>query len=263
MAEEPAARFDCAIAFARALTDVPASSAARPAWRRAPNVASPAPVIPAAPAPLDRMREEPAGQPCPSHRHACGGSRPAAFSPPGDRLVCPGAAGSVSVGGDRRNRRGRCGTRAGQAATTGAPRGWSARGGAAGCDRSTPEPGRRLRSRLPPARPPQTSAAESSTAACAGQPPGRAAGAGPNPRKPAGRFAAAKGVGDHGRPCGRGKRRCRIEELSPGMHSVLIQLKGHRPVRSKVAIVAGEQTKLAVSLERLAVMPESLPRKSR
>jgi serine/threonine protein kinase len=54
-----------------------------------------------------------------------------------------------------------------------------------------------------------------------------------------------------------------IEQLSPGMHSVLIQLKGHRPVPSKVAIVAGEQAKLAVSLERLAVMAESLPRKSR
>jgi hypothetical protein len=54
-----------------------------------------------------------------------------------------------------------------------------------------------------------------------------------------------------------------IQQLSPGMHSVLIQLKGHRPVPSKVAIVAGEQTKLAVSLERLAVVLESLPRNSR
>jgi hypothetical protein len=54
-----------------------------------------------------------------------------------------------------------------------------------------------------------------------------------------------------------------IQELSPGLHSVLIQLKGHRPVPSKVAIVAGEQTKLAVSLERLSVMLEPLPRKFR
>ena len=54
-----------------------------------------------------------------------------------------------------------------------------------------------------------------------------------------------------------------VPELSPGMHSVLIQLKGHRPVQSRVAIVAGEQTKLAVSLERLAVTLDPSPRKLR
>jgi hypothetical protein len=64
-----------------------------------------------------------------------------------------------------------------------------------------------------------------------------------------------------GRPVG--ETPLTIEELSPGMHSVLIQLKGHRSRPAKVAIVAGEQTKLAVSLERLSVMLESLPRKSR
>jgi hypothetical protein len=64
-----------------------------------------------------------------------------------------------------------------------------------------------------------------------------------------------------GRPVGETK--LTIEELSPGMHSVLIQLKGHRSVQSRVAIVAGEQTKLAVSLERLAAMPPSLSRNSR
>jgi serine/threonine-protein kinase len=53
-----------------------------------------------------------------------------------------------------------------------------------------------------------------------------------------------------------------LEELSPGMHSVLIQLKGHRSVPSRVAIVAGEQTKLAVSLEQLAAVG-SLSRNSR
>ena len=54
-----------------------------------------------------------------------------------------------------------------------------------------------------------------------------------------------------------------IQDLSPGMHAVLIQLKGHRTVTSTAAIVAGEQTRVAVSLERLTAVPESLPRKSR
>ena len=54
-----------------------------------------------------------------------------------------------------------------------------------------------------------------------------------------------------------------IPDLSPGTHSVLIQLKGHRPVPSSVVIVAGEQTRLALSLERLGLTPESSRRKPR
>jgi hypothetical protein len=38
--------------------------------------------------------------------------------------------------------------------------------------------------------------------------------------------------------------------MSPGDHRVLIELTGHRRVTSTVKVVAGEQTRLAVSLEQ-------------
>jgi serine/threonine protein kinase len=52
-----------------------------------------------------------------------------------------------------------------------------------------------------------------------------------------------------GRP--RGLTPLVVKELSPGVHSVLIRLAGHRPVSGTVSVVAGEQTRWAVSLEQI------------
>ena len=48
-----------------------------------------------------------------------------------------------------------------------------------------------------------------------------------------------------------GQTPVRVPELSPGDHKVLIELTGHRPVSSTVKVVAGEQTRLAVTLEQV------------
>ena len=55
----------------------------------------------------------------------------------------------------------------------------------------------------------------------------------------------------------------RAVELSPGVHAVLIQLSGHRPVRSTVDVVAGRQTRFAVTLEQLTGIPPGSVRKDR
>ena len=51
-----------------------------------------------------------------------------------------------------------------------------------------------------------------------------------------------------GRPVG--QTPVKVSAMSPGDHRVLIELTGHRRVTSTVKVVAGEQTRLAVSLER-------------
>jgi len=43
-----------------------------------------------------------------------------------------------------------------------------------------------------------------------------------------------------------------VPKLSPGVHSVLIQLAGHRTVSHKVSVIAGKQQRVAVTLERIA-----------
>ena len=50
-----------------------------------------------------------------------------------------------------------------------------------------------------------------------------------------------------GRPAG--QTPLKVSAMSPGDHRVLIELTGHRRVSSTVKVVAGEQTRLAVSLE--------------
>jgi len=50
-----------------------------------------------------------------------------------------------------------------------------------------------------------------------------------------------------GRPAG--QTPLKVSAMSPGDHRVLIELTGHRRVTSTVKVVAGEQTRLAVSLE--------------
>jgi serine/threonine-protein kinase len=55
----------------------------------------------------------------------------------------------------------------------------------------------------------------------------------------------------------------RAVELSPGVHAVLIQLTGHRPVRSTVDVVAGRQTRFAVTLEQFNGIPSRSVRKDR
>ena len=55
----------------------------------------------------------------------------------------------------------------------------------------------------------------------------------------------------------------RAVELPPGVHAVLIQLTGHRPVRSTVDVVAGRQTRFAVTLEQLTGIPPGSVRKDR
>ena len=262
MAEDPAARFDRAVAFAEALTavPVPVPVPAQPAVVVAPSVASRAPVQFDAPAPLDRMREEPAASRvpvidvpvAPVDRLRFHRQEPDAIVPalpdrfPWAATAAIGVAG-VALGlaggyywGDAHGRRA-------------APPPAAA---------VVPEP------RTPVAEPPPASASAETTAAENLPPPAPV-------KRPAERQIPAPTRGSlyvDSRPQkasvimdGRaaGQTPLLIEELSPGKHSVLIQLKGHRPVPSKVAIVAGEQTKLAVSLERLAAMPESLPRKSR
>ncbi len=47
-----------------------------------------------------------------------------------------------------------------------------------------------------------------------------------------------------------GQTPVRVPAMSPGDHRVLIELRGHRRVTSTVKVVAGEQTRLAVSLEQ-------------
>lgn len=47
----------------------------------------------------------------------------------------------------------------------------------------------------------------------------------------------------------------RAVQLSPGSHSVIIQLTGHRPVRSNIDVTAGRQTRFAVTLEQLTGLP--------
>ena len=259
MAEDPAARFDRAIAFAEALTAVPVP--AQPAVVMPPGAASRAPMEFDAPAPLDRMREEPAGNRVPVidvpvatverppfHRQEIDALVPALPDRfPWEATAAIGVAG-VALGlvggyywGDAHGRR----TAAPPAAAAAAPE-----------------------ARTPVAESPPASASAEATAAENLPPPAPV-------KRPAERQIPAPTRGSlyvDSRPQkasvimdGRaaGQTPLLIEELSPGKHSVLIQLKGHRPVPSKVAIVAGEQTKLAVSLERLAAMPESLPRKSR
>jgi serine/threonine-protein kinase len=258
MAEDPAARFDCAIAFAEALTAVPAP--AQPAVLMAPSVASRAPMELDAPGALDRMREEPAANRVPvidipvvpvdrprSHRQEIDATVPALPDRfPWAATAAIGVAGVALglVGGYY----------------------W----GAAYGRRADPPPVAAVapESRTPVAEPPPASTSSEATLAESVPPPVPV-------KRPAERQIPAPTRGSllvdsrppkatvtiDGRPAGETK--LTIEELSPGMHSVLIQLKGHRSVQSRVAIVAGEQTKLAVSLERLSAMPESLPRKSR
>ena len=50
-----------------------------------------------------------------------------------------------------------------------------------------------------------------------------------------------------GRPVG--QTPLKVSAMSPGDHRVLIELTGHRRVTSTVKVTAGEQTRLAVSLE--------------
>ncbi len=257
MAEEPAARFDSAIAFADALTAVPAP--AQPAVITTPSVAHPAPGGLDAPSPLDRMREEPAASRVPvidmpvapvdrprSHRQEIDSVVPALPDRfPWAATAAIGAAG-VALG------------------LVGGYYWGAARAGRA----AAPPVAAVVPERTPVAEPSAATTSAQTTAAENLPPPAPAS-------RPAERQAPAATRGSlfvDSRPQkasvimdGRaaGQTPLLIEELSPGKHSVLIQLKGHRPVPSKVAIVAGEQTKLAVSLERLAVTPESLPRKSR
>ena len=47
----------------------------------------------------------------------------------------------------------------------------------------------------------------------------------------------------------------RAVQLPPGSHSVVIQLTGHRPVRSNIDVTAGRQTRFAVTLEQLTGLP--------
>ncbi|HXT70786.1 MAG TPA: PEGA domain-containing protein [Vicinamibacterales bacterium] len=47
-----------------------------------------------------------------------------------------------------------------------------------------------------------------------------------------------------------GQTPLRVSSMSPGDHRVLIELQGHRRVTSTVKVVAGEQARLAVSLEQ-------------
>jgi hypothetical protein len=47
-----------------------------------------------------------------------------------------------------------------------------------------------------------------------------------------------------------GQTPLRVPSMSPGDHRVLIELQGHRRVTSTVKVVAGEQARLAVSLEQ-------------
>ena len=257
MAEDPAVRFDRATDFAEALT--PVRVASEPAAVTAPSVASPAARKLETPAALDRMREELAARSVPvldipvalvelprSHHPATAAVVPAlpdrfpwaATAAIGAAGVALGLVGGYYWGAARAHR------------------------AAAPVVAATPEA--RTPVVEPPAAstPPETGAAESAT------PPApasrRAERPAPAPSRGSllvdSRPQRASVIMD-GKAAG--QTPLLIEELSPGMHSVLIQLKGHRPVPSKVAIVAGEQTKLAVSLERLAVVLESLPRKSR
>ena len=260
MAEDPVGRFDSAIAFAEALTAVPVP--AQPAVARVARAASPAPIPMEldAPAPVDRMRDKPAPSHVPvidlpvapidragSHRHGTDGLVPALPDRfPWAATAAIGVAG-VALGLV-------CGYYWG-----------AARGGqVAAPPVAAVVPG-------VPAPIAETPPATTSAEITAAEKPSSPAPA----NRPAERQVPAPTRGSlfvDSRPQkasvmmdGRaaGQTPLLIEELSPGRHSVLIQLKGHRPVPSKVAIVAGEQTKLAVSLERLAAMPESLPRKSR
>ena len=257
MAEEPAARFDSAIAFAEALTA--AAVPAHPAVERVPSVARSAPMEIDTPAPHDRMRQEPAGNHVPvidlpvapierarSHQQvdALVPAMPDRF--PWAATAAIGVAGVALglVGGYY----------------------W---GAAHGRQPAAPPVAALVpETQAPVAEPPPVSApAETSAAGNAVLP----AADNRRPERPAPAAKHGSLVVDSrpqkatvivdGRPVG--ETRLTIEELSPGNHSVLIQLKGHRSVQSRVAIVAGEQTKLAVSLERLAVMPESLSRKPR
>jgi len=260
MADEPAARFDRAIAFAEALTAVPVP--AQPAVARAATIASPSPMELDAPAPLDRMREEPDGRGVPvidmpvaaverprSHRQEFDAVAPAlpdrfpwaATAAIGVAGVALGLVGGYFWGLDHGRR----------AAPPPAP-----------VTSVVPE------TQTPATEPPAASAAAQPPAAENASPPARVSRPAERPVPAATRgslFVDSRpqkaSVTMDGRAAG--QTPLLIEELSPGKHSVLIQLKGHRPVPSKVAIVAGEQTKLAVSLERLAATPESLPRKSR
>jgi hypothetical protein len=56
-----------------------------------------------------------------------------------------------------------------------------------------------------------------------------------------------------GRPAG--QTPLKVSAVSPGDHRVLIELSGHRRVTSTVKVVAGEQTRLAVSLEQTGSSP--------
>ena len=260
MAEDPAARFDRASAFAEALTPEAEPIAVRPPAGMASSVSTPARMELDAPAAIDRMRQDPAAirvpvidMPAPAvelarpHRYETGPVVPALPERfPWAATAAIGAAGVALglVGGYY----------------------W----GAAAARRAAPPvvvaavPDPQIAVAEPPAAivPPETRPAEQTPP----PPPatGRAERHVPAPTRGSlfvdSRPQNASVVMD-GRTVG--QTPLLIQELSPGKHSVLIQLKGHRPVPSKVAIVAGEQTKLAVSLERLAVVLESLPRKFR
>ena len=47
----------------------------------------------------------------------------------------------------------------------------------------------------------------------------------------------------------------RAIQLLPGEHTVVIQLTGHRPVRSNIEVTAGRQTRFAVTLEQMGASP--------
>ena len=63
-----------------------------------------------------------------------------------------------------------------------------------------------------------------------------------------------------GRPVG--QTPLKVTAMSPGDHRVLIELKGHRRVTSTVKVVAGEQARLAVSLEQTGGEPDARRRRN-
>ena len=259
MAEDPSARFDSAKAFVDALTSVTAQAgvvaSVTPPPRR-PVIAEPEPSH-------DRMREQPAvaplDRPFLHAQEIPAVGRPAIERFPWAATTAVGIAG-VALGlvggyywGASRAERETAPVAAASASETPAPT-------------PTVAP--------PPAVAPTPTPEPQATTAPVEPPAPERASAAPAPRARERRDAPATrgsllvdsrpqkaSVIIDGRAVG--QTMLVVPELSPGMHSVLIQLKGHRPVQSRVSIVAGEQTKLAVSLERLAVMLDDSPRKFR
>jgi serine/threonine protein kinase len=260
MAEDPAARFERASAFVEALASAAVPLPAQPAAFVPSSVATSARMELDAPPALDRMRQEPTAtrvpvidMPAPAAELARPFRQEAGARAPALPERFPWAA-TAAIGA------------AGVALGLVGGYSW----GAAAARRAAPP--------LVAAGAPATPTVVAEPPAAIAPPEPRAAEQAPPPQPATGRPEKQVPAPTRGslfvdsRPQkasvimdGRaaGQTPLVIQQLSPGMHSVLIQLKGHRPVPSKVAIVAGEQTKLAVSLERLAVVLESLPRNSR